>query len=417
MVSHRDLKPENLLLDKNLQVKIADFGLSNRMWDGEFLKTSCGSPNYASPEVVSGKFYAGPETDVWSTGVCLYALLCGSLPFDDENVPNLFRKIKHGNFTLPGHISAEAKDLIVQMLVVDPTKRVTIPQIRKHRWFRVGLPDYLRHPLRYIQVGAVTASGSVTGYPHSHEHPLANDGLDQGVLEELARKGVLISDPAAMTQRERVAYEILLDSKAKHLIAGPASALLAAPASISDLVQTITFTVFPPLVASDIAATTNVALPPSLQMLLPETILPLGAMVRSGSSTTPAIQQPPTSLQPTKWRVGLELCVPAAAISRELQNVLRDLGYMWQGTCWRLQAKLSAAAATCSFVLSINIYKIQTHRYLVDFAVLTGSLVHGIDAAMKLVCELAANPRLPSVTIASPVTMPLQPAPTLAATG
>ena len=56
-VVHRDLKPENLLLDQNLNVKIADFGLSNMMTDGEFLRTSCGSPNYAAPEVISGKLY------------------------------------------------------------------------------------------------------------------------------------------------------------------------------------------------------------------------------------------------------------------------------------------------------------------------------------------------------------------------
>ncbi|CDI80231.1 CAM kinase, SNF1 family, putative [Eimeria praecox] len=96
LICHRDLKPENVLLDENLNVKVGDFGLSNFMRDGEFLKTSCGSPNYASPEVVSGKAYAGPEVDVWSFGVILYALLCGSLPFDDEHVPNLFKKIKHG---------------------------------------------------------------------------------------------------------------------------------------------------------------------------------------------------------------------------------------------------------------------------------------------------------------------------------
>ncbi len=93
-VVHRDLKPENLLLDQNLNVKIADFGLSNMMLDGEFLRTSCGSPNYAAPEVISGKLYAGPEVDIWSCGVILYALLCGTLPFDDEHVPSLFRKIK-----------------------------------------------------------------------------------------------------------------------------------------------------------------------------------------------------------------------------------------------------------------------------------------------------------------------------------
>ncbi|GKV51419.1 hypothetical protein SLEP1_g58078 [Rubroshorea leprosula] len=94
MVVHRDLKPENLLLDSKCNVKIADFGLSNVMRDGHFLKTSCGSPNYAAPEVISGKLYAGPEVDVWSCGVILYALLCGTLPFDDENIPNLFKKIK-----------------------------------------------------------------------------------------------------------------------------------------------------------------------------------------------------------------------------------------------------------------------------------------------------------------------------------
>lgn len=129
MVVHRDLKPENLLLDSKYNVKLADFGLSNVMHDGHFLKTSCGSPNYAAPEVfyayysnlsiyfpaffahhvswswcmrvflctlqvISGRLYAGPEVDVWSCGVILYALLCGTLPFDDENIPNLFKKIK-----------------------------------------------------------------------------------------------------------------------------------------------------------------------------------------------------------------------------------------------------------------------------------------------------------------------------------
>jgi carbon catabolite-derepressing protein kinase len=92
-VAHRDLKPENLLLDDQLNVKIADFGLSNIMHDGSFLKTSCGSPNYAAPEVINGKLYAGPEVDVWSCGVILYVLLCGRLPFDDEFIPTLFRKI------------------------------------------------------------------------------------------------------------------------------------------------------------------------------------------------------------------------------------------------------------------------------------------------------------------------------------
>lgn len=81
MIVHRDLKPENLLLDHNRHVKIADFGLSNMMLDGEFLRTSCGSPNYAAPEVISGKLYAGPEVDIWSCGKCyfLYAYLINKI--------------------------------------------------------------------------------------------------------------------------------------------------------------------------------------------------------------------------------------------------------------------------------------------------------------------------------------------------
>eukprot|EP00271_Cylindrocystis_brebissonii_P002744 TRINITY_DN13544_c0_g1_i1.p1 TRINITY_DN13544_c0_g1~~TRINITY_DN13544_c0_g1_i1.p1 ORF type:complete len:540 (+),score=102.80 TRINITY_DN13544_c0_g1_i1:1027-2646(+) len=146
MVVHRDLKPENLLLDAKCNVKIADFGLSNIMRDGHFLKTSCGSPNYAAPEVISGRLYAGPEVDVWSCGVILYALLCGSLPFDDENIPNLFRKIKGGIYTLPSHLSPGARDLIPRMLLVDPMKRVTIPEIRQHNWFQAHLPRYLAVP-------------------------------------------------------------------------------------------------------------------------------------------------------------------------------------------------------------------------------------------------------------------------------
>ncbi|WZZ36446.1 hypothetical protein YC2023_019847 [Brassica napus] len=143
MVVHRDLKPENLLLDSRCNIKIADFGLSNVMRDGHFLKTSCGSPNYAAPEVISGKLYAGPEVDVWSCGVILYALLCGTLPFDDENIPNLFKKIKGGIYTLPSHLSPDARDLIPRMLVVDPVKRISIPEIRQHRWFQTHLPRYL----------------------------------------------------------------------------------------------------------------------------------------------------------------------------------------------------------------------------------------------------------------------------------
>jgi 5'-AMP-activated protein kinase catalytic alpha subunit len=143
MVVHRDLKPENLLLDDASHVKIADFGLSNMMKDGELLKTSCGSPNYAAPEVVSGELYAGQEVDIWSCGVILYALLTGTLPFDDDNVQVLFKKIRSGIFPIPDYLNPSVVDLLQKMLTVDPVRRATIKEIREHEWFKVNLPDYL----------------------------------------------------------------------------------------------------------------------------------------------------------------------------------------------------------------------------------------------------------------------------------
>uniref|UniRef100_A0A8B9PG48 5'-AMP-activated protein kinase catalytic subunit alpha-2 n=1 Tax=Apteryx owenii TaxID=8824 RepID=A0A8B9PG48_APTOW len=143
MVVHRDLKPENVLLDAHMNAKIADFGLSNMMSDGEFLRTSCGSPNYAAPEVISGRLYAGPEVDIWSCGVILYALLCGTLPFDDEHVPTLFKKIRGGVFYIPEYLNRSVATLLMHMLQVDPLKRATIKDIREHEWFKEELPSYL----------------------------------------------------------------------------------------------------------------------------------------------------------------------------------------------------------------------------------------------------------------------------------
>jgi len=143
-IVHRDLKPENLLLDEDLNVKIADFGLSNIMTDGNFLKTSCGSPNYAAPEVISGKLYAGPEVDVWSCGVILYVLLVGRLPFDDEYIPALFKKIAQGQYHMPNWLSPGAQRLIKKILQTDPVKRISIQEIRQDAWFNKDLAPYLQ---------------------------------------------------------------------------------------------------------------------------------------------------------------------------------------------------------------------------------------------------------------------------------
>jgi len=90
-ICHRDLKPENLLLDKNKNIKIIDFGLSNTYKSGNTLKTACGSPCYAAPEVVAGKRYHGLMIDIWSSGVILFAMICGYLPFEDPNTGKLYK--------------------------------------------------------------------------------------------------------------------------------------------------------------------------------------------------------------------------------------------------------------------------------------------------------------------------------------
>ena len=134
-VAHRDLKPENLLIDSKNNLKIADFGLSNMYKSNELLSTACGSPCYAAPEMLMGEKYFGLSSDIWSSGIILYTMLCGRLPFEDKNNDILYQKIKEGNFTTPDFLSDSAKDFLHKILTVDPKKRYTILQIKKHPWF------------------------------------------------------------------------------------------------------------------------------------------------------------------------------------------------------------------------------------------------------------------------------------------
>ena len=97
-IVHRDLKPENLLLDSHMRIKIVDFGLSNTYRTGEYLKTACGSPCYAAPEMIAGKKYKGLNVDIWSCGVIMFAMLCGYLPFEDKNTKKLYQKIIAGKY-------------------------------------------------------------------------------------------------------------------------------------------------------------------------------------------------------------------------------------------------------------------------------------------------------------------------------
>ena len=139
-IVHRDLKPENLLLTKDHVLKIIDFGLSNyfKKDQKDLLITPCGSPCYASPEMVAGKKYNGFKIDIWSTGIILYAMLCGYLPFEDKDNDALFEKILECKLVFPKYIPKLGKNLIERILVKDPNKRITIKEIKEHPFFLKG---------------------------------------------------------------------------------------------------------------------------------------------------------------------------------------------------------------------------------------------------------------------------------------
>ena len=136
-IVHRDLKPENLLLDSKKNIKIVDFGLSNMYPKNELLSTACGSPCYAAPEMINGDKYNGLLVDIWSSGIVLYAMLCGYLPFEDKDNDLLYDKICEGKFEVPNFISDLANDFLHKILNVDPRKRYNLSQIKNHPWFNL----------------------------------------------------------------------------------------------------------------------------------------------------------------------------------------------------------------------------------------------------------------------------------------
>jgi len=140
-IVHRDLKPENLLLDYKKDIKIADFGLSNLYPNNELLKTACGSPCYAAPEMLLGKPYNGLNVDIWSCGIILFAMICGYLPFEEKNNELLYKKIIEGRFNIPSFVSEPAKDLMRKILNVNPEKRYKIDEIISHNWFNIMTPS------------------------------------------------------------------------------------------------------------------------------------------------------------------------------------------------------------------------------------------------------------------------------------
>jgi serine/threonine protein kinase len=185
-IAHRDLKPENILLQKvalGLRVKIIDFDLSNTT-DGDgggMLRTACGSPCYAAPEVVAGEVYLGTMADMWAIGVVLFAMLAGCLPYEDKSTALLYRKIMTADYHCPDFVSAEAKDLLAKIFTTNPRGRSTLPQVRAHVWCQGYKPQF--PPLVL---------------PHDPTWYLVSEKSDQ------LRDSKTVQEPAAGPSRERV---------------------------------------------------------------------------------------------------------------------------------------------------------------------------------------------------------------------
>ena len=149
-ISHRDIKPENILLkNDNKIIAITDFGLSNNYSnETPLLKTTCGSPNYTAPEILMGSKYNGVKIDIWSSGVLLFAMVCGYLPFENPNVFLLYNQIKKGDFILPENLSENCKDLIKKILDTNPESRIDINGIKKHPFLINYFKNY--NPQNYL---------------------------------------------------------------------------------------------------------------------------------------------------------------------------------------------------------------------------------------------------------------------------
>ncbi|XP_063063412.1 serine/threonine-protein kinase SIK2 isoform X2 [Engraulis encrasicolus] len=190
-IVHRDLKAENLLLDSHMNIKIADFGFGNFFRPGEPLATWCGSPPYAAPEVFEGQQYEGPQLDIWSMGVVLYVLVCGALPFDGPSLPVLRQRVLEGRFRIPYFMTEDCEHLIRRMLVLDPSKRLTVAQIKEHRWMALDVP--VQRPMLYqqgvLERGVEGVDGGLAEYSEQVLRLMHSLGIDQHkTLESLQNK-------------------------------------------------------------------------------------------------------------------------------------------------------------------------------------------------------------------------------------
>ncbi|TIB99286.1 Pkinase-domain-containing protein [Wallemia mellicola] len=177
-VVHRDLKLENILLDKDGNVKLGDFGFAREFDDGpgNLMSTWCGTTAYASPEMLRGEKYSGKETDIWSAGIILYALLTGGLPFDDDDEDVMKELVLKGEYYNPSDfLSPDACDLISSILQQKPSDRLTIEQILAH-------PFFTRFPSQ--QFPLTTLHEKLEEHNNSYDEKQVADALEEEEFEQ-----------------------------------------------------------------------------------------------------------------------------------------------------------------------------------------------------------------------------------------
>ncbi|KAG9511050.1 Serine/threonine kinase SAD-1 [Fragariocoptes setiger] len=235
-ICHRDLKPENLLLEevgegpnRDRIIKICDFGMSNVVLNNSLLETSCGSPHYASPEVVRGEKYDGRRADVWSCGVILYALLVGALPFDDDDLRRLLDKVKRGVFHIPSFVPSECQSLLRAMIEVDTNKRITLAEVVRHPWVTGATNGGSINALHRVVSGGNNANNKglaelelelpMKEVVETHIIPSTED-LDDDVLNNMSSLGCFKDKQKLLAEllspehnEEKVIYFLLLDRK------------------------------------------------------------------------------------------------------------------------------------------------------------------------------------------------------------
>ncbi|KAK8939611.1 CBL-interacting serine/threonine-protein kinase 12 [Platanthera guangdongensis] len=250
-VYHRDLKPENLLLDENGDLKVSDFGLStvsDQIQKDGLFHTFCGTPAYVAPEVLAQKGYDAAKFDIWSCGVILFVLMAGYLPFQDQNIMVMYRKIYKGEFRCPRWFSPELVRLLSRLLDSNPSSRITLPEIMENRWFKKGF----RHVRFYFENDRFYSLDDIDKPPTPPPDELSgseseSDSTSSSVPSQ--RKGLGLPRPASLNAFDIISFSPGFDlsglfeetGEEKRFVSGePVSQIIS---KLEEIARVVSFTV------------------------------------------------------------------------------------------------------------------------------------------------------------------------------